>query len=202
MATNKLKLVAILGIILLATTYSTCKKNECLNVEYAFTLPIIAHPDLDSVNINDTIWFEVNQPVSMKDYITNSNIIFSGAVNLGTNIGFQEVLSATQFVSSAGLFKYYLVSGSETTNSDASLYRVYLLTEYNDNYILKLGVAPQKKGVFRILFGNPANVYTRNNTCAKANFTNNFVNTNQHFYLYPGSSGTPPGGGVYYFKVK
>jgi hypothetical protein len=45
-------------------------------------------------------------------------------------------------------------------------------------------------------------VSRNNSNCERASFQIDFQQTDQHFYLYPGGAGTPPGGGAYYFKVK
>lgn len=192
-----------IGLILFNICFicSTCKRN-CVTANYSFQLGVKATPNLDSILIGDTIWLDINEPTLLKNIETGTFLNFSNATNLGSNIGFQEVLSATQFRNAANDFHFKLVAGTETLNSNPQLFREYLFSEQNGRYIFKLGVMPQSIGVYRLGFGIAANVVRNNSSCERASFQIDFVQTDQHFYLYPGGAGTPPGGGAYYFKVK
>ena len=169
---------------------------------YAFKIGVKATPNLDSINIGDTIWLDINEPTSLQNLESGALINFSGATNLGSNLAFQEVLSATQFRNAANDFNFKLIYGTETLNTNAQLFRAYLFAEQGNRYIFKLGVIPLTIGVYRVGFGNAANVVRNNSNCERASFQIDFQQTDQHFYLFPGGGGTPPGGGVYYFKVK
>jgi hypothetical protein len=195
----RLKILTI--IILLSTIYATCKK-DCVMANYTFKLGVKAFPNLDSVFIGDTIWLDVNEPTTLRNIETGTLVSFNNATNLGSNIGFQEVLSATQFRNAANDFKFKIIFGIETANTNPQLFRDYLFAEQNGRYLFKLGIVPLVVGVYRLGFGNAANVVRNNSPCERASFQIDFQQTDQHFYLYPGGAGTPPGGGVYYFKVK
>lgn len=188
-------------IIAFSATYATCKK-DCVSANYAFKIGVKATPNLDSILVGDTIWLDINEPVTLQDIGSGNQVNFSNATNLGSNMGFQEVLSATQFRNAANDFSYKLISGIETANTNPQLYREYLFNEQNGRYLFKLGVVPQAVGVYRVVFGNAANVVRNNSNCERASFQIDFQQTDQHFYLHPGGAGTPPGGGAYYFKVK
>ena len=195
----KLKiLILITGLI---SIYAKCKK-ECIRQDYVFKLGVKATPNLDSVLIGDTIWIDINESNTLTDIQTGKQIFFSNATNLSAEIGFQEVLSATQFRNAASDFEIKLIFGNGIASTNPQLLKEYILTELNGRYLLKLGVIPKVVGVYRLVFVNAANVFRNNSNCENANFQYDFQNTNQHFYLYPGGAGTPPGGGAYYFKVK
>jgi hypothetical protein len=191
----------LLIIVALSTIYATCKKN-CVTAAYTFKIGVKANPNLDSINIGDTIWLDINESTSLNNIPSGTLINFSNATNLGSNIGFQEVLSATQFRNAANDFNFKVISGVETSNTNPQLFREYLFAEENNRYVFKLAVVPGVIGVYRLVFGNAANVSRNNSNCERASFQIDFKDTDQHVYLYPGGAGTPPGGGTYYFKVK
>jgi hypothetical protein len=188
-------------LVAVSSIQATCKRN-CVTANYSFTLGVKATPNLDSILIGDTIWLDINEPVLLQDITSGNQVNFSNATNLGSHIGFQEVLSATQFRNAANDFSYNLISGFETANSNPMLYREFLFSEQNNRFLFRLGVVPKVVGVYRLVFGNAANVVRNNSNCERASFQIDFRQTDQHFYLHPGGAGTPSGGGVYYFKVK
>ncbi len=199
---TKITTIATLIFIYVATVFATCKKNCTENI-YSFDANLKAYTDLDSININDTIWVEMNEATTLLDKLSNTQKKFSGAGNLGTAIAFQEIIGSTpQIINVANDFNYKLINGILLNNPNIQLIREYQFIEINDRYLFKLGIIPKRQGIFRFIIGDAANVYSKNNICSKASFSFNFVNTNQHFYFYPGGAGTPAGGGTYYFKVK
>ncbi len=182
------------------TMGGNCMK-DCIKQEYSFNIPLIAYPDLDSIRMGDTVWLDVSVPSTLTDEITGNSIEFTNATNLGLVISFQEVLSATNFRSAVEDFTFKLEIGKDGLNTNPALFKGYLMTESGGFYKLKIGFIAQTHGVFRFTVHNAPNVLRNNSNCEKAFFQVNFTNTDQHFYLYPGGAGTPPGGGTYYFKV-
>ena len=187
------------------SVFGHCKKN-CATVFYNFELGIRAYPDRDSVNIGDTIFFEIDEPVTLNDAGTGLLITYNQTKNLGTAISFAELISTNvvnQFANND--FKIKLFKGVDVARPDTNRYREYLFAEVNQRFQFKIGVIPQKKGVYKMFVSNSANVSRENDKCAKANFAINFKNTNQHLYLneisFPGVI-LPAGGGVYLFRVK
>lgn len=195
------KLIIALFVIVACSMQATCKKN-CVSATYTFKIGVKANPNLDSINIGDTIWLDINEPVVLTDLESGMQINYSNATSLSALIGFQEVLSATQFRNAANDFRFKVILGLETTNTNSLLFREYFFAEQNGRYLFKLGIVPLTLGIYRLIFENAANVFRNNSNCEKASFKFDFQQTDQHFYLYPGGAGTPPGGGAYYFKVK
>ncbi|HEY6955598.1 MAG TPA: hypothetical protein VI385_10155 [Flavisolibacter sp.] len=198
----KIPIVIIVAFLYLTTVFATCRR-DCNRIDYSFEMPVKAYPNLESIRVGDTIWIEISEPVSLKDLNTNRSVNYSGVVNLGTNIGFQEIIGTTpQIINAANDFSLKIINGVEAPTSNSDLFREYLFTERNGAFLFKLEVIPKRLGTFRINLGSAANVYTVNDKCSKASFVFNFENTNQHFYLYPNGGSTQSGGGTYYFKVK
>ncbi len=193
----------VLAICLVNYSFRCNKPFGCAGAVYNFEMGIKAFPDKDSIHIGDTVWLLIDEPTTLKEVQTGRVIDYSGAANLGSAIGFQTFsLDRGQFtVDAAQKFNFSIVQGVETANVNPALYHEYLFSEVNNRYIFKLGVIPKEKGLFRLVFSNAANVYRKNDKCTKANFTLNFNNTNQHYYLNPNYQGGTFVGGDYYFKV-
>jgi hypothetical protein len=198
-------LLAIVVVVLIQRC--DCTKSglglDCAQTKYSFELAVKAYPDKDSINIGDTAWFEVSSSTQFKDIATEQIIDYSKAENLGSGISFSAINSSNEFtVNSVDKFNYILKEGIELRHGYGNgLGNEYQFIEKNGRYLFLLGIIAREKGIFRIIFSNAGNVYRSNDKCTKAGFTINFKDTDQHIYLFPGGAGTPPGGGVYYFKV-
>jgi hypothetical protein len=194
----------IIGVI---NIFGNCsKKSFCQTSVYNFNIGIKAYPDIDSVYVGDTIFFEINESVVLNDLSSGSPINYSNAANLSTAIGIVELISINIYNTYANSdFKFSLITGINVPRSDTNRVREYLFYESNQRYQLKFGLIPQKSGVYKMFVGSAANVYRQGDNCGKANFIIDFKNTNQHLYLnevsFPGVI-LPSGGGVYLFKVK
>ncbi|MFM9908738.1 MAG: hypothetical protein ACKVOW_05300 [Chitinophagaceae bacterium] len=193
----------ILIIAVCCSSFTCNKRFDCSKTIYSFEISIKAFPGNDSLNVNDTFWLKVEEPILLKDQRTMQDINYGGALNLGSSIGFQEIIGTTpEIISAANDFNYFIKKGVQTASPKIELYRDFLFAEYNGKYLFELGIIPKRKGVFRLVVSNAENVYTKSDKCTKSFFNINFKDTDQHFYFFPGGTGTPPGGGAYYFKVK
>ncbi len=185
-------------LIFAVSIYSSCKKrSSCNQNNYNFQTNITASPGGDSIQLQDTLWFVIDDSVQLRDMNTNTLINFSNAVNLSFVFGIRQVMSGTSVLPAADSFHYYIKKGVNIASLDPSRLREYMLQEENGKYKLQVGFIPQSKGIFRVLVENSANVYTHDIPCDKASFAIKFINADQHFYLGYNISGE----GVYYFKV-
>jgi len=104
------------AILLLLSTiliYATCKKNsDCANSVYAFSSEIKAYLDVDSINIADTIFLELNHPIISRDINSRVEVNYKNAANFGTAIGFAEFISSNNTNTEvASKFNYKLIWG-------------------------------------------------------------------------------------------
>ena len=200
MGTNKYVL-AILSLTSLFLMKFTCKKLEidCTQVKYNFQLPVKAYPNKDSINIGDTLWLEINEPITFKN--TDSSLInYGGAENLGSAVGFQLYNPVTKdWIDAVNKFAFYLIKGTELKVTSLDI--EYRFSEQNNMYVFKLGVVPKQKGLFRLVFSNSGNTYRKSDKCTKANFTINFKETNHNRHLV-GYVGPDVLGGDLNFYVK
>jgi hypothetical protein len=90
MYSNKHNTVLILMLLSLVSVYATCHKHlDCRETVYNFEMGIKDYPDKDSINVGDTIWLEVNEPVILKDIQTGKDVNYSSANNLGSAMAFE-----------------------------------------------------------------------------------------------------------------
>jgi hypothetical protein len=192
-----IRLVIFLGIWYVFT-YSTCNKgSSCIRSEFNFSVSFTATPSYDSITLTDTVWFTLDESVVLKDYLSNNMITFSGASNLSFVFAIQKVQSASSVTPAADSFYYFIRKGSNINPLSPDKLREYKVAEEAGRYKLEVGFIPIKKGTFRILIENSANVYSKNFPCAKAGFGVMLSNPDQHIYLGYNIWGP----GVYYFKV-
>jgi hypothetical protein len=193
--------ILLLSAIFYATTYSSCKKGGigCNDRQYVFNIGITASPGFDSIRVNDTLWFNMNESSTLTDQLSGQQVNFSGAQNLGFAFGIRSVISASQVLPAADSFSYFVREGINIDPPNPSYIRNYQLKESGGFYKLEVGLIAKKKGVYRVLVENSANIYTRDRPCDKATFQVQFLNPDPHFYL--GYTTPAAGAQVYYFKV-
>jgi hypothetical protein len=170
--------------------YNSCNKRiNCRDILYSFQTNIKAFPDLDSLNINDTIWLEFSCSTQLADLNSGQSIDYSGAENFGTAIGIFEFTGGS--VNNPGgtgavdAFEYKLIHGVFIPDSHLpNENKDYEFAEIGSEYKFKLGIIPKRHGIYTISPGDAANVYTKKNKCDKAGFAIKFTNTNQHLYFY------------------
>lgn len=182
--------LAVLLITAMVTTFSTCKKGGlgCANTVYNFKIGAQVYPGKDSIHVGDTVWIEINSPVSFTDINTGKLINYSGVSNLSTALSF-DIFRGGSFSDpgtayAANNFKYFLVTGVFVDNPFTDWIREYLFSENSNKYNFKLAVIPRVTGTYAISIGDAANVYRQSDKCTKASFEIDFQNTNQHLYLY------------------
>lgn len=185
-------------LIFAVSIYSSCKKrSSCNQNNYNFQTNITASPGGDSIQLQDTLWFVIDDSVQLRDMNTNTLINFSNAANLSFVFGIDKVISATIILPAADSFQYIFKKGNNIPPLRPDELREFKLAEESNRYKLEVGFIPKSKGIYRVLVENSANVYTHDNPCDKASFAIKFINANQHFYLGYNIYGE----GVYYFKV-
>lgn len=183
-----LKWLIVLMSISAIIIFNGCGKLrfDCANTTYTFQAGIKAYPDRDSLSIGDTIWLESTIPASLIDISTQKLIDYSGAGNLGTVISLDRFTGDHGSIYAANEFKYVLSKGKtvEKISNVPDRIREYLYIETGDQYYLKVGIIPQKAGIYMLGVGNPQNVFRNSDKCTKAKYFINFENTKQHIYLY------------------
>ncbi len=153
MATNRLVLIALILAVTIINPTCQCEKTVgCAETVYSFEMGVRAYPDEDSVNLGDTIWFEISEPVTQVDIISGKTVDYSGAENLGSSLGFEKLDSNQFTIKAANYFDYILIKGKEIPSIDPELFKEYLFAEENRFYLFKLGIVPKESGIYGIIF--------------------------------------------------
>ena len=182
-----IRITISLELLFILLVSSTCRKN-CIEKNYSFSINVNARPNLDSININDTIWLELDTPTLLTDINSGNPIEYSSAANLST------VIQAGRFVGGSVLnpgvvdadneFEFVVVKGSALQNNNPGVITEIKPLENNGHYLIKCGIIPKIKATYGIAISNAVNVYRITEKCDKAGFSITFANTNQHLYLY------------------
>ncbi len=203
---TKYSFIGLLLLISGSSVFMTCNKIGlgCANSTYSFEIDARVYPDNDTVTIGDTIWIEINSSDTFTDQKTNEQVDFSNANNLGTDMGFDKLVNSSpiELEGAVDSFNFVLISGIEETSRNPSLIKNYLIIDNNNRYHFKLAIVPKSSGTFSFNLGNFTGVYRNDDPCPKADFYTKLIETNQHYYLYPGGSGVSPTGADYYFYVR
>lgn len=176
--------IAILLIIGMASTFSTCKKGGlgCTNAIYNLQIDEMAFPDKDSIHVGDTLFLKVNTSTMITDLQSGKTIDYSNASNLGNVVTILK-FSGNMTPGAIHEFNLSLLNGTKVGSVDQTSEEEFLFSEQNGQYLFLLSIIPKDTGRYVITIGDAANVYRKNDECTKANFAINFSQTNQHFYL-------------------
>lgn len=188
MVTNVVRTTMVI-FVFITTIYATCdKRSDCFNSVYSFSINSKAYPSNDSINISDTIWIEINEPVDMVDGISGNKISYANAENLGLGITIDQFVGGSienpGTVPAAGKFNYQIQFGYSIQNTFIERVREFRFLETQGFYKFKVGIIPQQKGIYGIAISNAANLHIKNDKCTKAAFKITFNDTDQHLYLY------------------
>ena len=202
--------VAIFLCMGMASIFSECKKGGILggcHQSFAFTIDAKVYPDLDTVSLGDTIYIEVNVPVTLTDSVSGEVANLKGGYFIGTDMGFDKLVIDSPVIlqNAAENFDLNLIYGKELSTSPApDGAKIYTFNEIGNQFKFKLAIIPKKDtGVFTFSLAPASGVEEKNSNCPT--FTLNYLlrnTTDQHYYLYPPSAGLPPAVADYYFYVK
>jgi hypothetical protein len=171
---------------MITCVFASCNKN-CNEADYSFAIKAFIQQGFDSVNVNDTIWLEVDEPTTLRDEYSNKNIDFSNISVSGITLSALKFVGGS--VSDPGTvyatdkFNVKVITSSAKANPQSqTLAEVYLSEEAN-RFRFKCGIIPKDTGTFALGISNGGGV-RKENKCEKAEFKFSFANTNQHLYLY------------------
>ena len=162
--------ILVASVILLSTT---CHKQPCLN-NYSFEIPF-SITELDTFKIGDTIWLESN----IKDKLMNKNSsteidvskfdfkVYCGMSRVDTNI-IDEAEKYFNFINKIGKFEITFLSSTINTK--------VIYAKLTNSRSLKIGLIPQKIGIFELGFYNLTDDLT--NTHITQNDCNENINVN------------------------
>ncbi|MEO8853370.1 MAG: hypothetical protein ABI359_06305 [Ginsengibacter sp.] len=181
---TKIYTIAILLLIAIATTFSTCKKGGlgCANTVYNFQIGETLFPDKDSIHVGDTLFLKVDASSMIRDLQSGRTIDYSNTSNLGNVITILK-FSGKETPGAIKDFSLSILKGSKVGSIDEASEEEVSFSEQNSHYMFLISAIPKDTGRYVITIGDAANVYRTNDKCTKASFAINFSETDQHFYL-------------------
>ena len=179
------------------------KRIDCANIRYQFELGVHAFPDLKTLSVGDTLYLNINDSTAQLDRNTNKVVNYSGVVNLGSFINFQQIDSTTRSTKNC-LDKFELIEmdGEKLNNTFHGMGQEYRFTERNNRFLLKIAIVCKQQGVYDIVFSNSNNTFRSSDRCTKANFDIVFRNKSVNYELLPWYTGNSQIGGQYVFEVR
>ena len=183
-----IKYFILICFVAFSIGFSCDRRITCNQTIYTFATNMVAYPDLDSINLNDTIWVEYNQSTTFIDLQTGLNIDYRYAENFGIGLTFDKFIGGS--VSNPGTipavsaFSTVLAQGFELSSLQPNRIKSFNFLEEGGRYKFKIAIIVKDTGIFSVSISNAANVYRKNDKCTKAGFEITFANTNQHLYFY------------------
>ena len=205
------KMLIWIFLILILLINAGCPK-PCIEVNYSFVVHAQINPDIDSVNIGDTIFLSSTFPTKLNDQNTSAKVDYSGSTQIGATLGVYELISTDTLAKDAVFnFDYFSIMGwvyNDRTIPSPDGTQQLSWAEPSGRYELNVGLIPKVSGVYVLTIGNGiSNGQKDGKNCSKASFNITLENTAQHFYLLynwnPNAQFFGDGKSrVYYFKVK
>jgi hypothetical protein len=187
--TNTFKRWFFLACCYMAFIQATCnKKVDCLNAVYTFAVTAKVYPDMENINIGDTIWVELDEPNMFEDLQSGKTIDFSQAANLGLGIALDRFTGGDLLnpgtVAAAAAFSIHVREGTQLSSLQPERIRSFNFSEQAGRYRLKIAVVPSQAGTYSLGISDASNVFRKNDHCTKAGFKITLANTTQHLHLY------------------
>lgn len=191
----------------------TCRQElPCRGNDYVFSLNLKVLPNTDSVRIGDTIWFEINEPTTLKDATTGNMIDYSGVDYLSTRVSFSRLSNGSFSAHSVNTFKFIDSTGVNMADTfgtsivdivDTTLSRVYRFDERGGFYGLVIGLVPRRTGIFSVSFSGSRASSSKVELCSSGLFLiQSGTGIDPHYKLNPLFTGDSNAlRGDYYFKV-
>ncbi len=178
------------GIRLLAIAIinSGCPK-PCVESSYSFAVSSQINPDIDSVRVGDTVFLSSSFSNRLTNQSTGMTIDYSGASDIESTLSIAELIPGDSIPKGSVYdFKYASLIGiiyNSTSIPSPETVQQLKYQEAGNNYQLKIGLIPQRKGVFALGIGNGlSNARAKSGKCEKASFDFTLANTSQHIYFF------------------
>lgn len=181
-------LIICIGITVI-TVLCSCPGKACFEANYSFSVNASIKPDLDSINVGDTIYILSSFSSFLKDNNSGQEINYTNATNLVSNVGIGRIeIGNPMPIDAVADFDYFSVNGRIYNDKNiASPDGVQQLSyeESNGMYKLKVGLIAKKPGIYTLGIGNGISTGRKGGRgCEKASFEISLKNTNQHLYLF------------------
>ncbi|HEY8935542.1 MAG TPA: hypothetical protein VIM65_10000 [Cyclobacteriaceae bacterium] len=177
----------LIVVFILLMPFTSCDPPE--GPSYAFSVTASISPSRDTVSVGDTLYLESSFPTKLPDNRTGKIVDYSNSVDLSGSIGFADFnkFGTTTDSTTTKYMHYVVVEGDVYNDKSMPVYWNGNRTRYEEKdgyYKLKIGMIPQKKGMYQFSLGNPFSNGQAGHSNRSASFTISFVNTEQHLHYY------------------
>ena len=191
MVTNKIIICFILLI-----TLSQCTSCDPLAGDngpvYNFFISVSISPSSDTINVGDTLYFISTFPSHLTDAKTGKIINYSNSQPIVSSIGFNDFTKFGTLTDSCTTkdFLYFPIEGDVYNDKTLPVYwnsNQIRFEEKNENYNLKIGIIPSRKGMYYFGISDPYSnglIGTKDYNVNSANFFITFAHTNQHLHYF------------------
>jgi hypothetical protein len=174
-------------IICIIQLFVGCHK-PCNEPNYTFNVAEAFSPEVDSINIGDTLWLQSSVLKLQADTGTHKEIDFSSAENLGTNLIISDISKFTTSLRGAvDSFNFLKINGNifSVANTDEKAVKQLTYTQTANSFELKIGIVALKAGSYIFSVPDNPSVYRKGMTkCGLGNFRILNQNNNKHLYLF------------------
>lgn len=176
-------------ILLIITIISSGCPKPCIEANYSFAVNSQIIPDLDSVHTGDTVYLTSTFPTKLTDQSTGKVVDYSNSTNIGSNIGLVKLVKGTSTITDAvNDFDYLSIVGTiynDINIASPNKFQQLKFQQVNDMYEIKIGIIPQKTGIYYLGIGNGlSNGLNKSSSCEKASFSITLNNTDQHLQYF------------------
>lgn len=191
---------------------ATCNKNDttpCMNTAYSFAVTSEWSLQREVYNIGDTIFINSSFSKILTDLIGNFSVNYSNAKSIGGNLFIHEMDSIQHIVLDAvpkfNFIQQVGIASNNTQQPNRTKDIMYL--ESSSAYSFKMGIIPQKKGLYAIFISNLNSDGIIGKNCTNAGFANTLTNSNKNINLFQYAMNRPPASQyemdrIYCFRVQ
>ena len=171
----KLAIIKLILAVAFAALLQSCR-GLCTPSQQSLTGgKAIVFPDVDSIKIGDTLWFNASIPTQIKykpgNTIDSATYNLSGASNVTTDIRISALKGQTLQTGAVDSFEYALIKGKVEPSSisyAASYAKTVSFKEENGNFVLSFGMIAKKKGIYLLSI---IDIYQAEKKCANISVT-------------------------------
>ncbi len=177
-----------IGLLAVGIINGGCPK-PCIEANYSFDVNLQIIPNLDSIKVGDTLYVVSTFPTNLTDQKSGTEINYNNASDIESTLSIAQLVTGDDIPKgSVYNFNYSSQIGmiyNSTSIPSPETVQQLKYQELGSSYQLKVGLIPQRKGIFALGIGNGlSNGRSKSKNCEKAGFNFTIASTSQHIYYY------------------
>jgi hypothetical protein len=183
MAVNSFKNSFLIFIAFVYACLNAGCFKPCVQVNYNFKVSATFSPEIDPINVGDTLWFTSQTSTKMLNQLTGKEEDYGGAANFGSALGIRElIVGSDTLVDAVKDFSVLSIVGNVYTDPGFLPGRVKQLTyvEQNGFYKVAFAIIANRRGIYAFSIADAKNVLKEK--CKRANIEITFSNADKHLH--------------------